>query len=106
MRSREEEAAALLVPVLRRPEASTDPALFAEALVVAAFLTVFTDMPTSLPLAEQAAEVAGGLGDARLLILSRLMLGGAYHYAGQPERARQPAAPTAGRSPIRSLSVA
>jgi predicted ATPase/class 3 adenylate cyclase len=88
VRSREEEAAGLLVPVLRRPEAAADPALFAEALAYAALLTVFTDIPTCLRLAEKADEVAGGLGDDRLLMLSRLMLGGAYHYAGQPERAR------------------
>ena len=70
-RSRNEEAAGLLVPVLGRPEAAADPALFAEALVVASELTLFTDMPTSLQLAEQAVEVAGRLGDDRLLALSR-----------------------------------
>jgi predicted ATPase/class 3 adenylate cyclase/DNA-binding XRE family transcriptional regulator len=87
-RSREGEAAGLLVPVLRRPEAGADPALFAEALVVAALVTMFTDMPTSLQLAEKAGEVASGLGDDRLLILSRTMLCFAYYFAGQPERAR------------------
>jgi predicted ATPase/class 3 adenylate cyclase len=91
-RTREEEGAGLLVPVLRRHEAAADPALFAEALVVAAFLTQFTDLPTGLQLAEQAAEVASGLGDDRLLVLSRAMLGAAYYFAGQPERARPLAA--------------
>jgi hypothetical protein len=76
------------VPVLSRPEAAADPALFAEALVVATLLTTFTDMPAGLQLAEKAAEVAGGLGDDRLLILSRLTLCEVYYYAGQPERAR------------------
>jgi tetratricopeptide (TPR) repeat protein len=88
MRHRNEEAAALLVPVLRRPEAAADPALFAEALAVGSLLTLFTDMPASLQLAGKAAEVAGGLGDDRLLILSRGMLCGACYFAGQPERAR------------------
>jgi predicted ATPase/class 3 adenylate cyclase len=88
MRNREEEAAGLLVPVLGRPEAAADPALFAEALVVAATLTMFTDGPTSLRLAGQADEVADGLGDDRLLALSRQMLCWALHFAGQPERAR------------------
>ena len=87
-RSRHEEAAGLLVPVLSRPEAGADPALFAEALVFAANHTMFTDLPTSLQLAEKADEVADGLGDDRLLILSREMLCWAYDFAGQPERAR------------------
>ena len=87
-RSRHEEAAGLLVPVLSRPEAGADPTLFAEALVFAANHTMFTDLPTSLQLAEKADEVADGLGDDRLLILSREMLCWAYDFAGQPERAR------------------
>jgi tetratricopeptide (TPR) repeat protein len=78
----------LLVPALRRPEAAEDPALFAEALVVAALQTLLTDMPAGLQFAEKAAEVAGGLGDDRLLILSRAVLCFAYVFAGQPERAR------------------
>jgi predicted ATPase/class 3 adenylate cyclase len=87
-RYRQEEAAGLLVPVLSRPEAAANPALFAEALVVAALLTTLADMSTGLRLAEKADEVAGGLGDDRLLILSRQMLCEAYYFAGQPERAR------------------
>jgi predicted ATPase/class 3 adenylate cyclase len=87
-RSQNKEAAGLLVPVLSRPEAAADPALFAEALVVAATYTMFTDMPASLQLAEKADEVADALGDDRLLILSRGILCFAYGYAGQPERAR------------------
>ena len=87
-RSREEEAAGLLMPVLSRPDAAADPALFAEALVVAACHTRCTDMPTGLRLAEKAAEVAGGLGDDRLIALSCEELCSAYHFAGQPERAR------------------
>jgi predicted ATPase/transcriptional regulator with XRE-family HTH domain len=87
-RSLHDEAAGLLVPVLGRPEAAADTALFAEALTVAANYTIFTDLPTGLRLAEKAAEVAGGLGDDRLLILSRVWLCEAYYFAGQPERAR------------------
>jgi predicted ATPase/class 3 adenylate cyclase len=87
-RYQNKEAAGLLVPVLSRPEVGADPALFAEALVVAASYTMFTDMPTSLRLAEKADEVADALGDDRLLILSRGILCFAYGYAGQPELAR------------------
>jgi len=88
VRSREEEATGLLVPVLGRPEAAADPALFAEALAYAALLTMFTDMPTSLRLAQEADEVAGRHGDDRLLALSSGALCFVLHFAGQSERAR------------------
>ena len=96
--SRNEEAAGLLVPVLRRPEAAADPALFAEALVVASELTLLTDMPTSLQLAGEADEVASRLGDDRLLALSRGSLSFAYYFAGEPERARPPGAESVERA--------
>jgi predicted ATPase len=81
-----EEAAGLLLPVLRRPDAAADPALYAEALIVAAEVTLFTDTHTSLRLAEEADEVAGRLGDDRLLALSRAMLATSYYFVGAPER--------------------
>ena len=98
VRYRKEEAVALLVPALRRPEAAADPALFAEALVAAARVTVDTDLATSIRLAEQADEVAGGLGDARLLVMSRAHLARAYSWAGEPERARALALEAVGRA--------
>jgi hypothetical protein len=78
--------------VLRRPEAAADPALFAETLVFTSALTLFTDLPTSLKLAQEADEVASGLGDDRLIVLSRGALSCAYHFTGEWERARRPAA--------------
>ncbi len=96
--SRKEEAAGLLVPVLRRPEAAAAPALYAEALVVASELTLLTDMPTSLQLAGEADEVASRLGDDRLLALSRASLSFAYYFAGEPERARPPGAESVERA--------
>jgi predicted ATPase len=86
--SRNQEAAGLLVPVLRRPEAASDPALYAEALVLASDLTLLNDMPTSLQLAGEADEVASRLGGGRLLALSRAALSFAYYFAGEPERAQ------------------
>jgi predicted ATPase/class 3 adenylate cyclase/DNA-binding XRE family transcriptional regulator len=83
-----DELAELLVPVLRRPNAVTDPALFAEALFAAAFPKAFSDLATSLQLAQQAADVAAGLGDDRLLVLSLGLLCQDYFFAGQPEQAR------------------
>ena len=73
--------------MLRRPEAAADPALFAEALIVASDVTLFTDMHTSLQLAEEADAVADRHGDDRLLALSRATLAGVYYFAGEPERA-------------------
>jgi predicted ATPase/transcriptional regulator with XRE-family HTH domain len=96
--SRNQEAAGLLVPVLRRPEAAADPALFAEALVVAAELTLLTDMLTSLRLAREADEVASRLGDNRLLALSRGALSFAYYFGGEPERAWPPGAESVERA--------
>jgi predicted ATPase/class 3 adenylate cyclase len=83
-----EEASRLLVPALSRPDAAAEPALFAEALVAAARAIVATDLPASLQLAEQAAEVAGTLGDERVLILSLGTLCMATYSAGNIERAR------------------
>jgi tetratricopeptide (TPR) repeat protein len=98
VRYRNEEATGLLVSALRRPEAAADPVLFAEALVAAARVTVDTDLATSLRLAEQAAEVAGRLGDDRLFVMSRAHLARAYSWAGEPERARALAQQAVGRA--------
>ncbi len=86
---RNEEAAGLLLPVLRRPDAAADPALLAQALVVAALSTLHSNLPTSLKLAEQADEVADRLGDNRLCILSLRMLCSTYYFASELERARR-----------------
>jgi predicted ATPase/transcriptional regulator with XRE-family HTH domain len=98
VRYRNEEVAGLLMPALRRPEAAADPALFAEALLAAARVTVDTDLATSLRLAEQAGEVAGKLGNDRLLVMSRAHLARAYTWAGEPERARALAQEAVGRA--------
>ncbi len=61
-RSREQEALELLVPVLQRPDARADPALFGAALVTAASAAQFIDFPAARQFAEQAVEVARRLG--------------------------------------------
>ena len=85
---RHEEAAGLLVPVLRRPEAAADPALFAEALQSAALVTSDIDLTLSMQLAEQMDQVAASLGDDRLLILCRSTRAFLYSRVNDPERAR------------------
>jgi tetratricopeptide (TPR) repeat protein len=87
-RSREQEAFGLFVPVLRRPDAGDDPALFAAALTAAAGLACFIDVPTSRQLAEQAVQVARPLGDERLLRSALLVLCNACFFAGEPEAGR------------------
>jgi predicted ATPase len=82
------EAAGLLVPVLGRPEAADDPALFAEALVAAAVQAAPTDGLTCLRLAQQADQVARGLGDNRLIALCSGVLSYAHYLAGELEQAR------------------
>ena len=80
-----EAAEALLVPVLRRPEAAADPAIFAEALFAASVLTA--DSAASVLLAEQMDQVARGLGDNRLLAMSHERLADLYWGRGELERA-------------------
>jgi non-specific serine/threonine protein kinase len=87
-RDRDEELA-LLAGVLRRPDAPADPALFAEALVVAAYHTAFSDLPTMLQLAQQADRVARTLGDNRLLVRACVLLCWVYDATAEWERARR-----------------
>jgi predicted ATPase/class 3 adenylate cyclase len=89
VRFRNEEAAGLLVPVLRRPEAASAPALLAEAMVVAALFALHSDASASLQFAEEADEIAGRLGDNRLRIMSLRMLCSTYYFAGDLGRARR-----------------
>ena len=81
-RSREQEALGLLVPVLRRPDARADPALFGAALATAARAAFYIDVPLARQLAEQAVEVARRLG-GRLLTESLAELGVACFFAGE-----------------------
>ena len=81
-RSREQEALGLLVPVLRRPDARADPALFGAALVTATRAAFYIDVPLARQLAEQAVQVARRLG-GRLLTESLAELGVACFFAGE-----------------------
>jgi predicted ATPase/class 3 adenylate cyclase len=87
-RSREPEAFGLLMPVLRRPDARADPALFAAALVTAAVVADLMDLAAARQLAEQAVEVTRQLGDDRLLSRALAALCGAHCFAGEPETGR------------------
>ncbi len=86
-RSRHQEALGLLAPVLDRPEARADPALFAAALAAAAHAASMCDHAAERQLGERAAEVAHQLGDDRLLIESRTACCLASYFTGQPDRA-------------------
>ena len=89
-RSQDEEALALLRPVLDRPEARADPELFGAALVSATFAARFADIAAALRLGEQAVKLARQLDTDRLLIESLAALTATYYYAGQPKRGLPP----------------
>jgi len=86
-RSREQEALGLLVPVLRRPDAGDDPALFAAALTAAAAVACYIDVSMARQFAEQGVQVARQLGDERQLSRALVILCDAYFFAGAPEAA-------------------
>jgi len=85
-RSRDEESASLLLPVLDRPDARADPELFAAALVTAATAACRVDMARALRLGEQAVTLARRLNNDRLLIDALATLAFVCHLAGDPER--------------------
>jgi predicted ATPase/class 3 adenylate cyclase len=89
-RSRDEEALALLMPVLDRPEAQADPERFGAALVTAAIAARYADVTAALRLGDQAVKLARQLGTGRLLIESLAALSFACYFAGQPERGLPP----------------
>jgi predicted ATPase/class 3 adenylate cyclase/tetratricopeptide (TPR) repeat protein len=87
-RSRQQEAFGLLVPALRRPDASADPPLFGAALDTAAVVVFFIDLATARQLAEQAVQAARRLGDDRLLSRALGSLCATHFFAGEPETGR------------------
>jgi predicted ATPase/class 3 adenylate cyclase len=97
-RSREQEALGLLVPVLRRPDAGDDPALFAAALIAAAHLACYVDVPMAGQLADQAVQVARQLGDEPLLTRALVILCEALFFAGEPEAGRPLGQESVGRA--------
>ena len=84
-RCRWREAVGLLVPALQRPEARADPGLFAAALITATVVAKFIDATMARQFAEQAVEVARGLGDDRLLITALAELCSTHFFAGEPD---------------------
>jgi len=89
-RFRDEEALALLMPVLDRPEARADPQVFAAALVTAIIAARYANIAAALRLGEQAVKLARQLSNDRLLIESLAALSAAWYYAGKPKRGLPP----------------
>jgi hypothetical protein len=89
-RSQDEEAFALLRPVLDRPEAQADLELFGAALVSAVFAARFADIVAALRLGKQVVKLARRLDANRMLIESLAALCAAYYYVGQPKRGLSP----------------
>jgi hypothetical protein len=87
-RSRGQEAFGLLAPVLSRPDARADPALFVRALATAVRPAVFIDLAAARQFAEQAVGLARQLGDDRLLTVSLAVRCAPCFMAGEPEAGR------------------
>jgi tetratricopeptide (TPR) repeat protein len=87
-RSRGDEAVALLMPVLNRPEARAEPQLYGTALLTAAIAAGRVDVATARQLGEHAVQLARQLDAAPLLVESLATLGGLHYFAGEPERGR------------------
>ena len=84
-RAHDEEALALLMPVLDRPDARADPELFGTALLTAALAARRVDIAAARRLGDQAVELARQLDADRLLVESLAALGTVYYLAGQPQ---------------------
>jgi predicted ATPase/class 3 adenylate cyclase len=82
----DEEALALLLPVLDRPDARADPELFGTALLTATRAARWVDIAIALRLGEQAVQLARQLGADRLLIESLAIVSTAYYLTGEEER--------------------
>jgi predicted ATPase/class 3 adenylate cyclase len=82
-RPRESEVFELLASVLKRPEASADPALFTQALFTATFMGHTNDMETARRFGEQAVEAARKLGDEPLLIEALSAQASSYYFLRQ-----------------------
>jgi predicted ATPase/transcriptional regulator with XRE-family HTH domain len=83
---RYQEAFALLMPVLDRPEARNDPELLGAALVTAASAASLADTSIARQLGEQAVELARRLGAERLLVDSLVTLGNFCYRVGEEQR--------------------
>jgi predicted ATPase/DNA-binding XRE family transcriptional regulator len=80
------EALGLLTPVLERPEARSDPGLFAAALVTAGFVAVRCDLAAARRLGVQGVQFAREHVDDRSLIESLKTLCTVYGLAGEPAK--------------------
>jgi predicted ATPase/class 3 adenylate cyclase len=85
-RPREAEALELLAPVLQRPEAPGDPALFAAALVSATFFAHTNDIAAAQRFGEHAVQLARQLGDERLLIEALTAQCSTCYFLGQHQQ--------------------
>ena len=85
-RQREPEAFEVLASALHRPEARTDPALFAAALVSATFFAHTNDAAAAHRFGEDAVQLARQLGDDQLLIEALTAQCSTYYFLGQHQK--------------------
>jgi predicted ATPase/class 3 adenylate cyclase len=84
-RSRTREALGLLLPALDRVDADANPALFGAALVTITSIAPLVDIAPARQYGHRAVELAGQLGDGRLLTDALGMLAATYFFAGEPD---------------------
>jgi predicted ATPase/class 3 adenylate cyclase len=80
-----EDARALVLPVLARPDARPDAQLFGAALETAAAATLPVDLARAIELGEQAVQWARQHNDEPVLIGATTILCAAHFLAGEPE---------------------
>jgi predicted ATPase/class 3 adenylate cyclase len=81
-----ELAADLILPVLDRPDADADPALFCTALIGGEVVCRNTSLDAATRLGEKAVELARHVGDQRVLVVSLAELASTYWLADEPGR--------------------
>ena len=85
VRSRSEDAVAICLPAMERPEARGNPALFASAMATVIGGVLDHDVKKALQLGQQALDIARQLDDDRLLSKCSRELGSACFFAGEFE---------------------
>jgi predicted ATPase/class 3 adenylate cyclase len=85
-RNRREEAIGVLIRVLERPEAQTDPALRGSALVTAAMAGRAVDITLAERLALEAVEIARKVDEDSLFVDAGMAACSVFYFAGMPEK--------------------
>ncbi|HYK29137.1 MAG TPA: adenylate/guanylate cyclase domain-containing protein [Streptosporangiaceae bacterium] len=84
-RDADDEVVNLLSPVLDRPDAESDPGLFAAATITSLIAKRGNDQALTLRRGSHVMQIARGLGDDRLLVEALAIMCSSSYFAGNPE---------------------